>query len=374
MKKNTIILLLSFLSTIAYTQDSNKTHFFKNSHCTLEKSELVKFTGNHDKTPQGAIFETELHFNLPNPFTESEIKAGFGSFGVYIDSILSDYHYKIQPIGFGKIAFKGRKFGKLLLNLSVKDFHALSAKAKLDSTILLILQLTSKEGKEFIFEQNVSDIIKNQFLEEANQNDVSKFHFENSILIPYRVQETSLIMEDGALKLFDFIQRTDVYLKKNHKDSSYIEKKVSFNHKNFEEASVYWFWNENALDDWYSYNYRIDWIFNDGDTISKNWTKTNRAVVVIAPPFQLKACDIIISNKNIDFVEVQSSFKVGEKTLQKNLNISGTKKSIQTTISYLEDKTDPNFTSELRIVFKNGDVKKTDAMNCDEGVIFYSVE
>ena len=169
-----------------------------------------------------------------------------------------------------------------------------------------------------------SDNLVTRFDENFGQINCADCFREVNLDDPLYVQREIVAFLDGAnAGDFDkYINTVNVTMRKKHEGGQETHDEVRVDRKNFNSEGnnfklLYGWKGDNNRNKWFDYEYKTDWFFFGGYTLSSGWQKGTSGTIPLSAPFvkrniSLEADPDIVREKNIRSIEVKLYSKLGE--------------------------------------------------------------
>jgi hypothetical protein len=172
------------------------------------------------------------------------------------------------------------------------------------------------------FDENVGTVNCAECFQQINLDD------------PLNKQRFITAYLDGAnaLDFASYINGVTVSLRKKHAKGDITTREVRIDRSNFtKEANnfkmVYGWKDDIDRSDWMNYEFKTDWFFFGGNSVTSDWQSSDAPDIKLSAPFVRRIIDVeadpgLISQANVRAIEVKLYSKLGEKQQVKEMRMT----------------------------------------------------
>lgn len=192
------------------------------------------------------------------------------------------------------------------------------------------------------FDENVGTMDCEECFQEVNLDD------------PLYKQRFITAFLDGAnaLDFANYINGVTVTMRKRHAQGDVTTKEVRIDRNNFTQQAnnfrmVYGWKNDNDRDAWLDYDFKTEWFFSGGHTVTSDWQTSDATDVKLSAPFVRRTIDIeadpsLVTAANIRAIDVRlySQLGAGQQVKEMRMNTRSNQLSGQVEIIQPKDVMD----------------------------------
>ena len=192
------------------------------------------------------------------------------------------------------------------------------------------------------FDENVGTMDCEECFQEVNLDD------------PLYKQRFITAFLDGAnaLDFANYINGVTVTMRKRHAQGDVTTKEVRIDRNNFTQQAnnfrmVYGWKNDNDRDAWLDYDFKTEWFFFGGHTVTSDWQTSDATDVKLSAPFVRRTIDIeadpsLVTAANIRAIDVKlySQLGAGQQVKEMRMNTRSNQLSGQVEIIQPKDEMD----------------------------------
>lgn len=188
------------------------------------------------------------------------------------------------------------------------------------------------------FDENIGTIDCDDCFHEINLDD------------PLYKQRIITAFLDGAnaLDFANYINGVTVTLRKKHAQGDITTKEVRIDRANFSQAAnnfrmIYGWKEDNDRSEWLDYEYKTEWFFFGGHTVSSDWVSSNSTDVKLSAPFVRRVIDIEadpgrVTTENIRAIDVKVYSSLGSAQQVKEMRMNPKSNQLSGQVEIMQPK------------------------------------
>ncbi len=209
------------------------------------------------------------------------------------------------------------------------------------------------------FDENVGTVNCDDCFREINLDD------------PLYKQRFITAFLDGAnaIDFVNYINGVTITMRKKHAQGDITTKEIRIDKTNFNQEAnnfkmVYGWKNDNDRSKWLDYEYKTEWFFFGGHTVTSDWQQSDAADVKLSAPFVRRIIDVeadptLISAANVRAIDVKLYSKLGEGQQVKEMRMNARANQLSGQVEIIQPKDVTDYEYEVIWHLTDGSTRKS---------------
>ena len=180
---------------------------------------------------------------------------------------------------------------------------------------------------------------------------------------------TAFLDGANALDFTNYINGVTVSMRKKHAQGDVTTKEVRIDKSNFTKDAnnfkmIYGWKNDNDRSKWMDYEYKTDWFFFGGNTVTSEWQTSDAPDIKLSAPFVRRIIDIeadpgMIAQANVRAIDVKLISKLGEKQQIKEFRMNAKSNQLSGQVEIIQPVNILDYEYEITWHLTNGTTKSS---------------